>query len=232
MSEKLIDKKVEHKTKPVFCEVNENDNKKLYEQIDKNATSALFDNSHNAQKFEKVCEKVENKKQNNQAFTTFNPFFGDKNALEAMSKKNYQDVVTSKDEPSPVLKIKQEISVGPIKRTEKTNKRKKLWITTLSICVVLFASVFGYNMVSINSLAKNAAKTQHQITEIEKTIEMNNNNYNEFLANSNLLEEMSQANTEGAQTVDLSPKNTEPKYATKTSAWDNFCNFFCRLFGK
>lgn len=232
MSEKLIEKKVEHKNKPVFCEVNEADNKNLYEQIDKNATSALFDNSHNTQKFEKVCEKVENKKQNNQSFTNFNPFFGDKNALEVMSKKNYQDVVTSKDEPSPVLEIKQEISVGPIKRSQKTNKRKKLWITTLSICLVLFASVFGYNMVSINSLAKNAVKTQHQITEIEKTIEINNNNYSQLLEDSNLLEEMSEANTTGAQTVDLSAKNTEPRYEIKTSAWDRFCNFFCRLFGK
>ena len=234
MAEKLIEEKIAKKSTHSFYDVKE-ENSGLYDQINKQATNALFDNSHKTDKLQKVYEEIDRNQEKvevrKQKYDDFNPFFGDKNALEKMASHNYKEVVEKKDEPSEVLEIKQEIDVKPISRKQKEHKlqRKHLWITTISVCLVLFAFVFGYNMFSINSLAKNTAKTQHKISQTEQQMAQTDAQYEEFKG---AITDMEKAQNSGASTVDLSPQNTTPRYTEKSSAWDRFCDFFAGLFGK
>lgn len=237
MAEKRIEEKIAKKTNAhSFYEVKEN-NKPLYDQIGQQATNALFDNSHKTDNLNavyneieknKMVQEIEQKEIKTRAYDDFNPFYGDKNALQKMSSHNYKEVVEKQDEPSDVLEVKQEIDVKPINRKHHKIQRKHLWITTLSICLVLFGFVFGYNMFSINSLAKNTAKTQHKISEIETQMAQNEDNFADLIISSG----MTPADLEAAAKTDLTPQNTTPRYTESSSAWDRFCNFFAHLFGK
>lgn len=234
MAEKLIEEKIAKKNAPSFYEVKEN-NDALYDQIGKQASNALFDNTHKTEKLQKVYAEIEEKKVKTKeiktdGYDTFNPFYGDKNALEKMASHNYKQVVESQDEKSDVLEVKQEVDVKPIKRKDKKLQRKHLWITTISVCLVLFAFVFGYNMVSINSLAKNTVKTQHKISEIEQKMEQNDTalaDYQDIVKDAGMTNEYA-----SAPKANLAPKNTTPRYTESSSAWDRFCEFFAHLFGK
>lgn len=234
MAEKIIEEKIAKKKMHSFYDVQEN-NSALYDQIGKQATNALFDNTHKTEKLQKVYEEIDQKQvktaEKRRDYDNFNPFFGDKNALEKMASHNYKEVVELKDEPSDVLEIKQEIDVKPISRKQSDHKiqRKHLWITTISICLVLFAFVFGYNMFSINSLAKNTIKTQHKISQTEQQLAQSEFEYEEFKG---AVTNMEKAEQSAATKVDLSPQNTTPRYTEKSSAWDRFCDFFAGLFGK
>lgn len=234
MADKLIEEEIAKKTKtPSFYEEKEN-NAALYNQINSQAHNALFDNTHKTENLQKVYEEIDKQKAakaeeiKTEGYDNFNPFYGDKNALEKMSSHNYKEVVEVNDNPSETLEIKQKIDVKPIARKEKKVQRKHLWITTISICLVLFGFVFGYNMFSINSLAQNTAKTQHKINEIEQTMVDNADTYSDLIADSGMV----QADIENASKVDLLPQNTTPRYTEKSSAWDRFCDFFARMFGK
>ena len=236
--DKLIEEKIEKKNKPAFYDVDEKNEKNLFENISKQADNALFDNSHKTDKLQKVYDEIDKKTELNSkkqqsseiktdAYSTFNPFYGDKNALEKMSNHNYKQVV-EEPVPSEKIEIKEEIKIEPIKRKEKKFERKHLWIGAISVCLVLFTFVFGYNMISINSLAKNTIKTQHKISEIEQQMEQNAADYSDVIKDENMLK----ADIENSMKADLSPKNTTPRYTESSSAWDKFCDFFARLFGK
>lgn len=232
MAESLIEEKIEkakNKHKNSFYEVDDKDDKQRFFDVNNKAKEALFDNTHDTNKINKTINEIEQTKKYK---TETNPFFVEQKSFNALSK-NYKEVVT-KPKEQPTLEIKEEImpQVVAKEQTKTKSHRKKLWIAVTAICVVLFFGVFGYNMISINSLAKRTITTQHQISEIEKTIESSNQNYEDLINSSTVFQEMTEADSSVGQQIDLSPKNTQQKYETKTSLWNRLCNFIAGIFGR
>jgi len=204
--------------------------------LNKQAQDAVFDNSHKAENLNKVYDEVDAHTLKHSicdgAYDDFNPFYGNKDTLTTLKKHSYADVVAEPDEPTPTLEIKEEIKVETKK--EPSTQRKKLWLVTGGVCIAIFLSLFTYNMISINSLAKKVVTTQNQITQQEEVLEQGVEEYQERLTDLDLLatEGMVQADPSLATGVDLSIKNTELQYQTSTNFWDKVCNFFAKLFGR
>ncbi|MBR1926000.1 MAG: hypothetical protein IJ837_04050 [Clostridia bacterium] len=225
MAENLIVTQVPEKKsvkKNSFYVVDETADTKRIEDVNNLLNDAL-----NTEKLEKTPEKAEKKADKTQNLDDGNPFFGDKDSLIKLKKYGDYEIV----EEEKVVHKKNQISPKAITRTENKSKQKKLWQITGGIVLALFIALFGYNMFSINSIAKKVVTTQYDITQLEQTLQENNDSYEQILEDAKITSGMSEANT-GGQTIDLSPKSTKNEYEIKTSLWDKVCNFFAKIFGR
>ncbi len=203
--------------------------------LNRQAEEVLFDNSHQTEDLRKVYDELDQQSLKasiqDDAYDSFNPFYGDKDALNSLKRHQYTDIVSRPNESTPTLEIKEEIKTGVKKKTSV--KRKKLWLVVGGVCIALFLSLFTYNMVSINSLARKNANTQNQIAQQEQVLEKGMDEYKERLEDLDLeAVGMVEADLGAAQGVDLSVKNLQPQYTIPTNFWDKVCNFFAKLFGR
>ncbi len=208
--------------------------RKRFQEVNKKAEEALFENDHKTEELQKVYDKIDTKTVNqhihDDAYDDFNPFYGDKNALNTLRRRHsYQEVVSTQAE-EPTIEIKEEIKLEPEKKTQ----RKKLWFITGGVCIALLLTLFTYNMININSLARKVATTQNDISQQEQILQQGNEEYFEKLQDYDLIasEGMVEADRGNATGVDLSAKNPAVENNAPTNFWDKVCNFFAKLFGR
>ncbi len=183
MAEKFSEIKTKTKVETDF---EESESVKSFAEVNKKAYDAVFDNTHKTKKYEKVVSEIETQTlpsfqedameevvQKSETLDRTNPFFGDKNALQKLSKHSFKEVVDTPSQPEPKLEIKEKIVVSnaKTKQLKPESKRKKFWQITGIILIVLFLGLFGYNMISINNLAKKVAKMENRIHEQEQTLD-------------------------------------------------------------
>ena len=230
MAENLIDIEIPEKKsvkKNSFYVVDESVDAKRIEDVNNLLNDAL---KTEKKQVEQKPQKVEEKfvKQEN---IIDNPFFGDKNSLSKLKKHpDYEIVEEEETFEKTIIHKKNQVSSQSITRKETSNKQRKLWMVAGGIVLALFIGLFGYNMFSINSIAKRVVTTQHDITQMEQTLEQNNSDYEQLLENAKLTSEMHEVDIDGETTIDLSPKNTKNQYEVKTSLWDKMCNFFAKIY--
>ncbi len=181
MAWKLTEIKTKTKTTTDF----DDEASQTFKDVNKKAYDVVFDSTHKANKYESVLDEIETQTlhgfeeaeiqeaREEKTLDKDNPFFGDKNALQKLAKHSYKEVVSKPATPVPTLEVKEEIKVNSSTKNfaQTKTKRKKIWQITGVILIVLFLGLFGYNMISINSLAKKIAKMEHQINEQEQIID-------------------------------------------------------------
>lgn len=220
----------------LFNLVDEKVEKRLHD-VTKQADEAVFDNSHQTENLFKVYDEIDKNKLersiSDEPYDDFNPFYGNKDALKTLKEKHsYKEIVSVSDDAVPTLEIKEEIVDRP--KPQEQTKRKKLWFVTGGVCIALFLSLFTYNMININTLAKKVVTTQNDITQQEQVLEQGVKDYQDRLTDLDLIatEGMVENDLSTATGVDLSAKNDGVIHEQNTNFWDKVCNFFAKMFGR
>mgnify|MGYP007068176408 CR=1 FL=1 len=238
MAKKIVGTEIESKKQRVnsFCELADKTVEKRLKNVSMQAEEALFDNSHKTDRLEQVYDEIDadflNERQKH-TVEEYSSFYGDSNPFGKLKNNySYKEVVSSPQDPVPTLEIKEEISERP--NYQAKTKRKKLWLSTCAICIALFAGLFTYNMININSLAKKVVTKQMDISQSEEVLEQGNKDYLSRLKELDIeaTAGMVEADLDSATKVDLTAKNNGIRFEPKTNLWDKVCNFFAKLFGR
>lgn len=234
MAKKLTDIETKKQQKSFYDLADENVERRL-KNFNQQAEEALFDNTHSTKNLNEVYDEIDAEKLKKQArsedIDVFNPFFGETDSLEKLKKRQtYKQVVSKPETPVATIEIKEDIK--PETKIQPKTKRKKLWFVTGAICIALFAGLFTYNMININSLAKKAITKQYDITQQQEILEKGEKDYQQRLSDLDVIITDGMQEAGSATEIDLSAKNDGIKSNTHTNFWDKVCNFFANLFGR
>lgn len=220
----LIDERVKENTAPEKTEIER--------EVER------FDNSHTATDLNKAYDaidraniaktyaqpEVEKPKPVFKPDTLSNPFFGESDTLTKMrNRPQYSDVVSTPTE-APTLEIK---SYETKTVAKKMSTRKKMWIATGAVCLVLLLTLVICNIFSIGALNRDISGISDTIVVQEGELDSLNGS---IVTESGSIPEGMQG-VNGGTNVDITPTNP-----TEITPSDNIFNkiaeFFSYLFGR
>ncbi len=219
----LIDERVKENTAPAKTEIER--------EVQR------FDNSHTATDLNKAYDAIDRanmvntytqpeveKPKARQTDTLTNPFFGESDTLAKMrARPKYSDVVNVPNE-APTLEIK---SYETKTAAKKMSTRKKMWIATGAVCMVLLLALVICNIFAIGALNRDISGISDSIVVQEGELEdLNGSIINE---SGSVPEGMQGVN--GGTNVDITPTNPV-EITPSDNIFNKIAEFFSYLFGR
>ena len=220
-------------------------------QVELEAKKALFDNNHSTEELNKVYDEIDKEQVLEHDVSPIelenpNPFYGDKDALTQLSKKQtYNNTFFEPQEKIATLEIKPKIptkKTTKISNVDRTNeqilgKRKKLWTCVGCISLVMFFALCIYNFVVIGTTLSSNDELQNNITNAKEDLLTNQEKYERILSelgesSITIAQGAGMTNTDSSTTVDLTPTNVVSQPTAPSGFFDRLCNFFATLFGR
>lgn len=123
------------------------------------------------------------------------------------------------------------------KPTYKLNQKAKSWLFAITSIFVMLGGLAIYNAIHISNLNKQVAKTEYDITEINKSIEKATKTVGKLTNQEDILDiaeddyNMHVANDSEQITIDIYEKNDVVDYKGESNFFDKVCDFVRNFFG-
>lgn len=166
-------------------------------------------------------------------------------SFEIVKTYTPKEKVKKEDEFDKILEVSNDMQTSEdsisVKSTNKDQKVKvqlrpqgKLILATISIIIILLASVLIHNAVTLNSLNKNIDNLNNQITvedlKIDKAVKNLETLSDEAKSSDKALElELEKATS--VEEVELYVRQDTPTTSEITNWFDKLCNFVSKIFG-